>query len=526
MEGLRSRGNIAEFVQLIVRGEQAYQYTLDLSEYGIRTGCSLAEKGWWSGGMAPYGFDRVTYGVDGKQKYRYVARPDKSVEKRTPKDALVEILPPIRDKGKLRSAYSDKLKTDKVKLAPNREQSKVVAMIFDWFVNDGWGIKKIASRLNKLGITPPRGRFWVKVTVRGILLNPAQAGAIVYGRRSDGKHHDVEYEKLGNRYVPRMKRRDVAVREFVNRPVEKCIVVENCHKGNVDARLWEAAGAKFKVRRDGGSGIRGQGARGSSYLLTGDGLMKCVSCVYRFQGSTDRTSKIRYYLDGGYNAGGTEICSMNLVAAEGHEQAVWAGIKERTIGFFRNKKDLEGEIDRVLKEDGAKVQPPDPRRDELTKKLSDLQRKRSEAEKLSEEFGGEASKRVNRIKKEEDLFAKELASLGAPEPAALSNRERRRLAAKIAGYYEGLEDAFNTGTPEEKKRFVRDFIASIEVDGKKRKVRIAYYEDGDNSPLRVMPPTGSCPYPRPDRPVSYQVIDFPQLPRRPKRGRPRGRKKK
>ena len=134
MEGVRSRGDLTDFIQLILKGQQAYEFTVDLSAYGIRTGCSLATKGWWPGGNPPYGFDRLTFGPDGKPRYRYVSRADKAVEKRALDETLLETFLPINDKGKVRSAYSDKLRSDKVKLDPNEKLSEVVeaASLYLW----------------------------------------------------------------------------------------------------------------------------------------------------------------------------------------------------------------------------------------------------------------------------------------------------------------------------------------------------------------------------------------------------------
>jgi len=144
-EKIRSRGNIADFVQAIVKSEQAYDYSVTLSKYGLRTGCSLAEKGWWPGGSAPYAYDRMTYGPDGKPKYRYSTLPDKTVVKRTPEGTLVESIPPIKDRGRVRSAYSDKIKTDKVKLVRGHEEFvKVVVLIFEKFVKERWGLRQVA----------------------------------------------------------------------------------------------------------------------------------------------------------------------------------------------------------------------------------------------------------------------------------------------------------------------------------------------------------------------------------------------
>jgi hypothetical protein len=52
-----------------------------------------------------------------------------------------------------------------------------------------------------------------------------------------------------------------------------------------------------------------------------------------------------------------------------------------------------------------------------------------------------------------------------------------------------LKVLIEQGTPDEKKQFIRTDIASIEVVGKNRKIRVGYYDPGEDVALRVMPPT-------------------------------------
>lgn len=331
-------------------------------------------------------------------------------------------------------------------------------------------------------------------------MNPAHKGALVYGRRSDGKHHDVNFERLGDRYIPKMTRRDVAVREFVHRPLEECIVIEKAHEAIVSPELWDRAQKKLALRRLGQLGFRGKGGQGSPYLLSGDGLMKCAHCGYHFHGSTDRTSKIRYYLDGGYHMGGADVCAMTLVPANPLETVVLDWIRRHTSmgasGPFKSEEDLISAIERTLGSDGAKLHVPSQKVEALQRKLVDLRKKREDAERLAREFGQEASHLVGRIRAEEVAVADELAGLRKVNGSAPHVRDVRRMASEIARYQVDLEAAFKHGTPDERKRFIRDFVAGIEVDGKERKVRISFYDDPEDSAVRVVPPTGFEPVSR------------------------------
>ncbi len=351
-ERIRSRGNTSDWVQLIIKGEQAYDYSVNLSKYGMRTGCELAQKGWWPGGSAPYGYDRMTFGPDGKPKYRYTTRPDKTVEKRTVDGTLVESIPPTVDHGRVRSAWSDKLRTDKVKLAPGHpDLVAIVKLIFDKFVNDRWGLRRIAAHLNAHGVRPPRGPNWLHTTVRSILINPAYSGALVYGRRSDGKHHWLTINKQEDHYSTVIERKDVPGRTFVYRTAVECIEIKGCHEALVAPALWEKAQHRFDAHRIAGKSRSGLGVR-SNYLLSGDGLIRCEHCAYRFQGDTDRKSKIRYYIDGGYHAGGKSVCFNSMVPADGLEDRIIREIGDRIVdgraALFASRKELEEAIEQAL----------------------------------------------------------------------------------------------------------------------------------------------------------------------------------
>ncbi|MFN3484622.1 MAG: recombinase family protein, partial [Planctomycetota bacterium] len=414
-ERIRSRGNIADFVQAIIKSEQAYDYSVNLSKYGLRTGCSLAEKGWWPGGAAPYAYDRMSYGPDGKPKYRYTTRLDKSVEKRTPDGTLVEILPPIEDKGKRRSAYSDKLKGDRVKLVPSDPKMvEVVRLIFEKYVKEGWGLRRIASLLNTKGVPPPRGRKWLHTSVRTIIKNAAYMGALVYGRRSDGKHHWLTIEKTGGGYAPVIERKDVPGRTFVYREMDECIVDLENHEPLVEKSVWDEAQERLAEDKLGSKKLEGSGTR-SAYLLTGDGLMKCIHCGYRFQGDTDRRSKIRRYIDSGYHMGGKTVCRCYMVPADPLETWVIDEIKKRIFGpaaLCASRAELEKALEQALAA-GQQAAPSSER------EIRDLERKIAEKKEkvhlvvanVDPENAAFLNESIRRLRKEVEALENEARAL-------------------------------------------------------------------------------------------------------------------
>ena len=93
---------------------------------------NLHEKGLWTGGNAPYGFE------------------------------------------------SDPEISRKLKEVPN--ESKIVKEIYDLYVNHGLGYLKIASHLNNKGLKSRTGSDWSAHTVRKILINTVYKGHLSYGK--------------------------------------------------------------------------------------------------------------------------------------------------------------------------------------------------------------------------------------------------------------------------------------------------------------------------------------------------------
>jgi site-specific DNA recombinase len=72
---------------------------------------------------------------------------------------------------------------ERTKLEIEADQARVVVRIFDE-VFEGKGLMEVAKRLNKEGITGPKGKGWMKTTIRKILTNEVYTGTAVWGRDS------------------------------------------------------------------------------------------------------------------------------------------------------------------------------------------------------------------------------------------------------------------------------------------------------------------------------------------------------
>lgn len=67
------------------------------------------------------------------------------------------------------------------------EKAYIVKMIFDLYLNKGYGGRRIASHLNALGLKTSRGRTWYDKGVRDIIKNKTYAGYVVWNKVERGK---------------------------------------------------------------------------------------------------------------------------------------------------------------------------------------------------------------------------------------------------------------------------------------------------------------------------------------------------
>lgn len=92
----------------------------------------------------------------------------------------------IQDGGYIANApygYA-KCRADKLpSLHPVEEEAKFVRMIFDMYVNQGYGCQIIASTISAMGAVPRRGDAFNRTTIMKILKNAVYIGKIVWNRK-------------------------------------------------------------------------------------------------------------------------------------------------------------------------------------------------------------------------------------------------------------------------------------------------------------------------------------------------------
>ncbi|MBI4305431.1 MAG: recombinase family protein [Chloroflexi bacterium] len=153
-------------------------FLIKLAERVLEKQVLLAQEGFRTGGNAPYGFVRVLVDAQGN---------------------ILEELPPGR---RIRQAGCH------VRAKPKEGVQLQTRLYILELKHQGWGFKRIAAHLNKLGIpSPDAGKTrtdhgerhlvtgtWSASTVREICMDPINIGLQEYGRRSEGAHRRLGQE--------------------------------------------------------------------------------------------------------------------------------------------------------------------------------------------------------------------------------------------------------------------------------------------------------------------------------------------
>lgn len=124
-------------------------------------------------------------------------------------------------------------KKDRI-LVEKPEESKIVHLIFDWFL-DGWSTWKIANELTKMGIRTPKGNIdWNRGSVRDMLCNQHYTGKVVWNKQKTVK----EFDPRSGRMVKRRK----------YNPPEEWLIVEGKHKPIIDQDKFDKVQEMLQVK--------------------------------------------------------------------------------------------------------------------------------------------------------------------------------------------------------------------------------------------------------------------------------------
>ncbi len=225
-------------------------------------------------------------------------------------------------------------------VVPDNQQLAIVKEIFDLYLNQGYGIRKICGILNAKNALAPRNGKWNYSTVRYTLKNPTYAGKVRWGwKLSDFRRSK---QRLSKGYSG--------------------VIVNGHHLAIITEEDFVKVQKKTEIKAQlGGRAVASQG------LLVG--LLKCKLCgggayitsspsMYAYKMEKmgkpkDRFSKIHYYVCSTVSKYGSTACKRYICGQKRVEELIVNEIRN-----LANSKEAQKTFEKTLKttnNDGAKL---------------------------------------------------------------------------------------------------------------------------------------------------------------------------
>ncbi|MBC8044645.1 MAG: recombinase family protein [Rhizobacter sp.] len=432
---------------------QASEYSRKLSELTLRGTKANAQNKFSNGGTAPYGYKRVAVNRITGERRELKTLWDEASEKFIGERCARQI--------------------ERVVWALGADaEVAAVRKIFEMRLA-GAAYSTIVRSLNQAGVaSPQRGRWrnydakWSTVSVKALLNNAVYYGARVYNKATDSR---ILAAKRGNNI------HGVSPHKHWRNAASEWVIAEDAHPAIVTKEVWEEvnggrseAGQASTTEQVQASGQRHYGhTLTSAYLLSG--LMRCSECGYCFQGitMTAKGKKYRKYVDSGWH--NKRVCSPCYIKREAIEAFVVAQVKA-----------MLHEPDMLTRVEAALMFLVGTQPEVQARELVLIQERLAEADERQMnllraiEAGGQIAALLGRL----TAVEAERAALVAAE-RTIKERCRYGVADELSvvelmrGYVNEFEEWFERGTTEERKQVLRQCVAGIVID-RKRKVAVCY----------------------------------------------------
>jgi site-specific DNA recombinase len=217
-------------------------------------------------------------------------------------------------------------------LYPDPETGFLITKIFDLFVNEGFGRKKIVAYLNDNGFKTRKGLYFGERIVSGILRNQVYIGDIVYGKT---RYDYIDVEDQNKK-----------LQKTIHLEKEEWAICKNAHEPLVSMEVFMKAQAIIKDKE--GKYNVGKRYNAAKHPLTG--LLRCgicgapMICQKRSNKKADGTKKeYRYYTCSTAHKNGRNVCSQKNVVADDLEDYIQEVIAKE-LTKLKDNKDLLNDI--------------------------------------------------------------------------------------------------------------------------------------------------------------------------------------
>ncbi|NYV66357.1 recombinase family protein [Bacillus sp. Gen3] len=254
------------------------------------------------------------------------------------------------------------------------EEAETVKIIFNKFVHEGWGTKKISNYLNKIGKRSKKNNTFSVSTISIILDNPIYKGYIRFNQH-------VNWE------TNRRKGKN-----------PNYILVKGQHEPIIDEDTWDKAQL-----------IRKQRATGTPRQYSGTfpltSILKCPQCgayMTSLYGAKRKDgTKKRYYVCGIYHNKGRSVCSPNTIDADWVEKEVFNRLQNALLSDNIIEKITKEINDNIMQD--SRFNGESTEYQMLQKRLTELNNRKKRIQDLveSEVYTlEEARQRMSELRKE------------------------------------------------------------------------------------------------------------------------------
>ncbi len=454
--GLEADRSFASGLISYVEHYQNGDYLRKLSRDTMRGTVDRAKRGLWTGGPPPFGFDRLILDGDTPKRIVRATNDGGQVVLDADTGAVLDQLP----KGKPHKKQDHEVST----LIPS-EPSRVRAVqsIFEDYAS-GSPTRKLRDDLNDAGFRTSRGSKFTVQTLLPMLENPAYLGRCVYNRRTLSKWH--RYQEGSS-----VERKDEGIE---HRTEADWIICEDAWPALVDQATFDRvqqlrADSKTKHAHHRGNAMK------SNYLLTG--RIVCGVCGGRLTGAT-RTSgkgyKTRYYTCCTHQAGHKDRCPKRYsVPADLVEQHILNLIQSDLLRL-RDDDQLHAYVAEELRRlSGTKHDA----REQLQKRLVEMDQKIARLRDHLGSLSPQTAESLGFYQQADDL-ATERAEIEHELESVTTNANLPPvgdLRKRIAAEFESIQELLASGSLEERRSMIGNYVDEIKADPNEQVVHIGLY---------------------------------------------------
>jgi site-specific DNA recombinase len=309
----------------------------------------------------------------------------------------------------------------RLEVEPN--QDRTVLRIFNGVLG-GKGLIEIAKQLNGEGIAGPRGKGWIKTTIRKILVNEAYTGTMVWGRASI---HDLPVIRVDNAWPA---------------------IIDKSTFDQVQILLKNRAPVNLHPKRV-----------ASRYLLSG--LARCGHCGKALVGQDAKSGRFTYYVCGTLLKKGAGSCPTRYLNSQQFENLVISKLKEHVL----TTDNLNKLVDMINEEMDSLAIEYNERLHIITVEITDVDHRLErlyDAIETGQIQVADLAPRIQQLRHRHD----QLQAARLELEQQLSDRRVELADEKVvAGYVSDLHNLLSESSLAEKKSFVRSFVKEVKVTG-------------------------------------------------------------